>query len=341
MSRIPLGVGVIGLGVGAQHLRAFAGHPDCRIAAICDFNSARLDELAREFPRAKRYTHAEELIDDADLQIVSIASNDEDHARQVLHALRSGKHVFAEKPLCLSKDDLGAIVRAWRTAGGLRLSTNTVLRRSPRFRWLKEAILTGTLGTLFCIEGDYIYGRLQKLSHGWRGRISGYSVTLGGGIHIVDLILWLSGQRPVEVVSYGSNLGSTGSGFNGTDLVIALLRFESGLVAKVSANFASVYAHFHRLVVYGTRATFENLPAAVSASARLWRTRDEDAPPAPIDAPYPAVAKGALIPAFVDGVLGRGAPDVTEDEVFASIATCLAIDQAVAERRSVSIDYDY
>jgi predicted dehydrogenase len=341
MSRIPLGVGVIGLGVGEQHLRTFAGHPDCRIAAICDLDAARLEALGQEFPGARRYTSAEELIQDADVHIVSIASNDDDHARQILLALSCGKHVFAEKPLCLNQQDLHAIVRAWRRAGNLRLSTNTVLRRSPRFRWLKEAITAGKLGTLFCIEGDYVYGRLPKLIGGWRGRIPGYSVTLGGGIHIVDLVLWLSGQRPVEVIACGSSLGSAGSEFNGTDLVVALLRFQSGLIAKVSANFASVYAHFHRFMVYGTAATFENLPEAISSSARLWQARDGGAPPIAIDAQYPAVSKGALIPAFVDGVLGRGTPDVTEQEVFAGVAICLAIDQAVVLRRPVSIDYQF
>jgi len=334
-----IGVGVIGLGVGELHARAFAAHPACRVTALCDRNGAKLHDVAKSFAGAKRYEHAAELIAAPDVEIVAVASNDDDHAAQIVASLREGKHVFSEKPLCLTSEQLANIKGAWRAAS-VRLSTNTLLRRSPRFRWLKGAIDSGELGTVFCVEADYVYGRFHKLTSGWRGQIPDYSVMLGGGIHVVDLVLWLTGQRPVEAVAYRSDLGSRGTAFGGADLVVALLRFESGLVAKIGANFASHYAHFHRLFVYGTQGTFENVPAAISPAALLWKGRDGGPPPQRVETPYPAVEKGALIPAFVDAVIGRGEPDIVEDEVFACVETCLAIDRAAAERRPVRLDHE-
>jgi predicted dehydrogenase len=325
---------VIGLGVGEQHARAFAAHPACRVTALCDREPTKLEALASAFPGARRYARAEDLINDPSLSIVAVASQDDDHYRQVVRALEAGKHVFSEKPLCLRADELCDIERAWR-ASGRRLSTNTVLRRSARFRWLQQAVRAGRLGRLFSIEADYVYGRLHKLVNGWRGRIPNYSVTLGGGIHLVDLMLWIADERPVEVVAVGSDCASRGSGFSGNDLVTALLRFNSGLVAKVGANFASVHPHYHRIIVYGTDATFENTP---SGDARLWTSRDPQQPPEPVTA-SPVVGKGDLIPAFVDAVLGRGEPDVSEGDVFAAVSVCLAIDRAAAERRAVPVDY--
>jgi predicted dehydrogenase len=339
MSATPLGVGVIGLGVGEQHAHAFAAHADCRLIAVCDHDAAKLAQVAARLPPVRRYEDAAQLIDDPSIQIVSIASNDDDHAAQIVRALRLGKHVFSEKPLCLNAGEMHEIHAAWRASGGARLSTNTVLRRSARFRWVKQAIDSGLLGKVYCIEGEYVYGRLPKLVSGWRGRIPGYSVVLGGGIHVVDLALWMCGERPHEVVAWGSKLGGAGTGFTGTDLVMAMLRFESGLMVRIGCNFASVYPHHHRFVVHGTKATFENLPPAVSDSARLWVERDGGGPPQSIDAPYPGVAKGDLIPAFVTAVLGRGVPDVTEEEAFAGIAVCLAIERSLAEDQTVAIDY--
>lgn len=333
-----LGVGVIGLGVGEQHARAFAAHPDCRLQAICDFDPAKLESVGAVLPPARRYARAEELIDDPEVKIVSIASNDDHHAAQILRALRLGKHVFCEKPLCLEPAELREIVKAWRAAGGARLSTNTVLRRSPRYRWTRDAIRAGTLGRVFCIEADYVYGRLHKLMSTWRGKIPGYSVMLGGGIHMIDLVLWLTGERPVEVFAHSSRLGSAGTEFKGVDLVLAQLRFESGMLARIGANFASVYAHHHRLVVHGTAGTFENLPLAVSPSARLWTERDGGAPPLPVEE-TPKVAKGELIPAFVDAVLGRGEPDVTEREAFAAVSLCLAVEQSLEAGKPVAVEY--
>jgi len=331
-----LGVGVIGLGVGEQHAHAFADHAQCAVTALCDRIPARLAALAASFPNATPYADANDLIDDPSVSIVTVASNDDDHHAQIIRALRAGKHVFAEKPLCLRREELDEIRDVWRATGGLRLSTNTVLRRSPRFQWLREAIVAGRLGRVFSIEADYVYGRLSKLTHGWRGQIPNYSVVLGGAIHLVDLVLWMSRERPIEVMAVASDAGSRGSGFAGNDLVIALLRFESGLVARVGANFASVHPHFHRLLVYGTEATFENTPGD---RAHLWTSRDAAADPELVATAYPGVRKGDLVPAFVDAVLGRGEPDVTEDEVFAAVSVCLAIDESARDRRLVRVDY--
>jgi predicted dehydrogenase len=336
----PIGIGVIGLGVGEQHAHSYAAHPDCRLVAVCDRNPAQLAAVSERLPVCQLYHYAEDLIDDPEVEVVSIASNDDCHYAQIVRALRSGKHVFSEKPLCLSTDELRVIRDAWRKASGLRLSTNTILRRSPRFRWLKDAVASGQFGTVYCIEADYVYGRLHKLTDGWRGQIPDYSVMLGGGIHMVDLLLWISAQQPAEVMAYGSGLASRATSFQGNDLVLALLQFESGLVAKVGANFASVHPHFHRLLVYGTEATFDNSPETPSASARLWESRKPEQPPQAIEAAYPGIGKGDLIPAFIDAVCGRGEPDISEDEVFATVSVCLAIDQSLREQRLIRMNFE-
>jgi predicted dehydrogenase len=330
-----LGVGIIGLGVGEQHARGFAAHPDCRVAALCDRDAVKLNSIARDYPEARCYASAEDLIDDPAVEVVAVASQDDDHYGQIVRALEAGKHVFAEKPLCLDSIQLQDIANAWRRSGR-RLSTNTVLRRSARFRWIRDAAAAGRLGRLFSIDADYVYGRLHKLVDGWRGRIPNYSAMLGGGIHVADLVMWIAQERPSEVTAIASDLGSRGSGFAGNDLVTSLWSFESGLVARVGVNFASVYPHFHRFMVYGTMGTFENTPRG---DAWLWTSRDPAEPPEAVAASYPGVSKGDLIPAFVDAVTGRGEADVTEREAFDAVAVCLAIDRSAAERQPVHVTY--
>lgn len=336
-----IGVGVIGLGVGERHAHAFHRHPECEVRALCDHDAGRLDSVAGKFPGAHRYADAAALIDDPAVSVVSVASYDQDHHAQIVHALRAGKHVFAEKPLCLSTAQLDDIRDAWREGGGeVRLSTNTILRRSPRFAWLRDTIGRGDLGDVYCVEADYVYGRLHKLIDGWRGQIPGYSVMLGGGIHLVDLVLWLTGERPVQVTAFASGRASSGTGFRGNDMAMALLRFESGLLAKIGANFASVHPHFHRLLVYGTRATFENAAEHAAERALLWTGREAETVPEKVFQPYPGVDKGDMLPTFIDAVRGRGEPDVTEEEVFAAMATCLAVDDSIAAGGTpVSVSY--
>jgi predicted dehydrogenase len=330
-----LGVGVIGLGVGEQLAAAFDSHPDCRLVALCDLDEARLRSVGARYPSARCHTRAEALIDDQDVAIVAVASYDQDHAGHILGALAAGRHVFSEKPMCVSEGEAGAIREALARHPGVRLSSNTILRMSPRFRALRQEIVAGRMGRLYYAEADYNYGRLHKLTEGWRGRNPHYSVMLGGGIHMIDLLLWLVGSEVVEVSGYGNALASrtAESAFRGNDLAVGLLRFADGTVGKVAANFGCVYPHFHRLVVYGTEATFENaLPDALR-----YTSRDQRQPPAPVADSYPGMGKGDLIPSFVEALLGRGRPVVDESDVFAALSVCFAIDRAIASGRTEAV----
>ena len=332
-----LNVGVIGLGVGEQLARAFERHPDCRLLALCDANEAKLASVGEKFPAARRYATADALIDDPDIQIVVVASYDQDHARQILRALDRGRHVFSEKPVCTSLADAKAIRAALDRKPHLRLSSNTILRMSPRFRALKENIAARDMGDIYYAEADYNYGRLHKLTEGWRGQAPDYSVMLGGGIHMIDLLLWLMGGKVVEVSAYGNSSAgkSAGSSFAGNDLVVGLLHFNDGSIAKVAANFGCIFPHFPRLIVYGTKASYEHgLPYAAR-----YVSRDPAVPPERVMDEYPGMGKGDLIPSFVDAVTGRGKAIVNEQDVFAALSVCFAIDRSITSGRREAVEY--
>lgn len=327
--------GVIGLGVGEQHIAGYRRADDVQVVALCDRDPAKQAMAAAKYPECTFYEAADDLIADPNVEVVSIASFDHHHAPQVIRALDLGKHVFCEKPLCTTEAELSDIRAAWSRNPGVRLSTNTILRMSPRFRDLQRRIRCGELGRLYYAEADYNYGRLHKLKDGWRGQIPDYSVMLGGGIHMVDLLLWLSGRRVVEVIASGNKICSAGYGFTTPDLVVAILRFDDGMIGKVAANFGCVYPHFHKLTVYGTAATFEN----GRDTASLYNLRDPAAGgPERIDSAYPGIEKGDLIPGFINAVRGNGRAGIEEEEVFATMAVCLAIDRSLREGVPVSVD---
>ena len=323
MSR--LRAGIIGLGVGEQHIAGYREHPDAEVVAICDFDPQRLADVAARHPDLRADADPEAILDDPGIDVVSICSYDQFHFEQVQRALGTGKHVFVEKPLCQTEGQARAIVASLRSNPELRLSSNLPLRRSPRFVELRERLEAGELGQLYYAEGDYDYGRLWKITEGWRGDLEEYSVILGGAVHLVDLLLWLTGERVAEVTgAAGNQIVSAGTKFSADDLVVALLRFESGAVAKIGANFGCVHPHFHGLKLYGTDGTFINgIPEAT-----LWRRDDGDYASEPVDTAYPGVAKGVLLHSFVEAILTGSRPAVTEDEVFEALAVCFAIERA-------------
>lgn len=329
-----LRAGIIGLGVGESHIEGYRRHPACEVVALAEFDADKAAAAREKYPEMRVHESAERLIDDPTIDVISIASFDTYHSDQVIRSLNAGKHVFVEKPLCLTESEFAAIRTAHRTRPDLILSSNVILRRSPRFLDLKQRIAAGELGQIFNLEGDYNYGRIHKLTEGWRGTEPYYSVVHGGGVHIVDLLEWLAGDRVVEVSAFGNRIATEGSKFHHDSTVVAILRFDGGAVGKMTANFGCVFPHFHRLAIYGTKASFVQEPD----DARLYRSRDPAARWEVLSTPYPAVAKGDLIPSFVAAVLGEGEADVTTADVFRTMALCLAIERAARTGNTVYVD---
>jgi predicted dehydrogenase len=234
----------------------------------------------------------------------------------------------------LHEAEAQSIAALLRKPGAPRLSTNVPLRRSARFLLVRGLIASGELGELFHLEGDYDYGRRHKLTDGWRGRIPYYSVVLGGGIHVVDLLTWMSGLRVTEVVAAAANrIATRGTAFRHDDFVTATLRTETGATMKINANLGSVSPHFHGVRIYGDEGTFVNgLP-----DAQLHRRRGDEAVTEVIDAPYPGVAKSVLIAPFIDSIVDGTPPAVSEQEMFDVLAICFAIERAVASGGPVEV----
>ena len=328
MTRI-LNAGVIGLGVGARHVPGYEAGGRARVVALCDFDAAKRQEVGAQYPGRRMTADAGDILNDPNIEIVSIASFDNHHRDQVVAAIESGKHVFVEKPLCQTVEEFHAILAALKANPGIKLSSNLILRRTPRFLELRRRIQAGKLGQLYYLEGDYAYGRLHKILSGWRADIPFYSVMHGGGIHIIDLLLWLSGGQVEEVFAYGNRITTEGTLFRHNDLAAALLKFRNGMVAKVTANFGSVAPHHHRLSVYGTEGTFEQGHAATA----YFHSRDPAAAPEPVTDAYPGAAKGDMLPSFIAHILDGTPPDVSTQDVLTAMAVSLAIEQSLASGR--------
>lgn len=320
-----------------RHALAYDVHPRTRVEVLCDFSPEKLETAGRMMPGARLTDNAAEVLADPNVDLVSVASYDDGHYSQVKTALEAGKHVMVEKPLCLYFDQAAEIREMLARRPGVRLSSNLVLRTAPRFIRLKKEIDSGSFGRLYHIEADYLWGRLFKLTSGWRKDMEFYSIIYGAAVHMIDLVLWLTGRRPVEVVGYGSNLATRDSGFRYNDFAVALLRFEDGLTAKIGAHGGCVHPHFHRLEIFGTSRTF------LSNQRRTWLIdeADEKAQWLEVGEDYPAKDRRALaVTSFVESILDADrSPLVGAEDVFDAMSVCFAAEKAVTEGGPVTIEY--
>jgi len=330
-----LKVGVIGLGAGEKHVEAYVEHPACEVVALCDFSEEKIRTIRQIYPSFKIVKDADEILKDRNIDIISVASYDNYHYEQVVKALDNEKHIFVEKPLCLYREEAVNLRKLLKNKPHLKFSSNLILRKSPRFQKLKEIIGKEELGNIYYLEGDYNYGRLDKLTDGWRGDIDFYSVVYGGGVHIVDLMLWLTNDSVEEVFSYGNKIATQKTKFKYNDLCVSVLKFKSGIIGKIACNFGCVFPHFHNFVVYGTTGTYIN----DFKYGRLIKSRNKEDKEYKVLENYTDIDKGALVNNFIDSILNKTTPEVSVEAVFKAMSVCFAMEESSNTSNKVKVKY--
>jgi len=133
---------VIGLGgQGRHHAKAFASLDDCDVAAVCDVDPKRRARAAKELPNTERVEQVEDfraILDDPQIDSVSVATPDHWHASIALAAMKAGKHVYVEKPCCHNVHEGVLLVEAARRYGvcvqhGTQSRSGEGIREAVRF----------------------------------------------------------------------------------------------------------------------------------------------------------------------------------------------------------------
>ena len=330
-----MNIGIIGLGVGEKHIAGYQNIPKCKIKAVCDIDHKKLKEVADRNGITERYHDYRKITEDPEIEVISICSYDDVHTEQAVSALENGKHVMIEKPIAVSKEQADLLVSAYQSSNRL-MTSNLILRCCPRFKHIKDEIEAGNLGELFYMEGDYIHAVPEKIMEGWRGEISFYSLIFGGGVHMIDLIRWYADEEVESVCAMGSNKETRHTGYPFDDTNVLLLKFPSGLLAKVLVSLTPQHPKFHALKIYGNKATFENR----LENGIIYRG-NEVALQEIIEKPYPGMEKGDLLPNFIAAIREEEKLFVHAREVFNVMDICLAAQESRHTQQFVNVKYRY
>ena len=328
-----LKIGVIGLGVGEQHIIGYQRIPNVEVTDICDIDPSVLKIVGDRNDVPNRHQDYKQITENPNIDVVSIASYDNCHAIQAISAFENGKHVMIEKPLALNRHEAEAILRAQQDSGRF-LSSNLILRKSPRFQELKNWIAKGYFGEIVTIEGDYLHQILWKLTQGWRGEMEFYCVTYGGGIHMIDLMRWLLDEEIVEVCGMSNKKLTRGSKFNFDDTVTNLLKFKSGTVGRTTSNLGAQRPQIHGLSVYGTEKSFIN----DTPHAKLFHG-DNSEDIEIVETNYPGIDKFGLLPDFISSIRNGDEPEVSAKDVFRVMDICFACYESLKAKKTVNVDY--
>ncbi len=140
-----LNIGVIGIAhQGRYNLDNVAGE---NIVALCDVNDTYLKEVAGKFPQAKTYNDFRRLLELKDIDAVVVATPDHTHAVATVGALRSGRHVYSEKPLTRTLSECRAVMNAARESKKAT-QLGTQIHAGTNYRRTVELVQSGVIGPI-------------------------------------------------------------------------------------------------------------------------------------------------------------------------------------------------
>ncbi len=253
-----LRAGVIGLGMGWNHLNGYMTHPDVEVVAIADRLESKREAVKREYPGIpKLYSEGIDLIKNEKLDILSVAVPNNQHKDLTVAGLKAGANVLCEKPMALNTAEALEMLETAKKLN-LKLGIDFSYRFNPQSRAMKALVEEGRLGEIY-------FGRSVWLRRrGVPGLVSGFNTKgaagawffdkqqSGGGplidlgVHRLDLALWLMGYPEVDYV-----MGNTycklakemakkyQQNYSVEDFACAMIKFKNGAMLELEASWAS------------------------------------------------------------------------------------------------------
>ena len=239
--------GVVGLGMGQNHVHGYRSHPGAELVAVADIDPVRLEEIGRKkLGVEKCYSTLTEMLKNEDLDIVSIATPNKFHAPLTIEALKAGCHVLCEKPMAMSVKEAEEMIRVAKNVGK-RIMIDFSYRTSEQSVALKKAVESGILGDIYFARTQWLRRRGAPLgTQGWfrKKELSGGGPLLDLGVHRLDLALWLMNYpKPVWVMGSTYNhlaqqlQAQDGHQYDVEDLAVALIKFENGATLELEASW--------------------------------------------------------------------------------------------------------
>ncbi len=265
-----LGFGILGAGLVAPfHAKSVSDAEGGRMVAFCDIDRERADKRAAEYG-ARAYYSLEEMLEDPEIDVVSVALPNHLHHDAVVQCARAGKHVITEKPPAMSLRETDDMIQACKEAG-VKLACAVQSRLRKAVQAMKQAVGSGRFGKLLHADAFIKWFRTQEYYHSdpWRSsRRSGAGVTVQHAFHYIDLLQYLAGPAS-RVQARMANLAHPSVRLE--DTLLAFVDFECGAQGVIEGSTALWPGTDARIELNGTDGT----AIVVGERMATWQFRDE------------------------------------------------------------------
>ena len=224
---------LVGLGNAGftLHLPALAGIPSARVVGACDPDEARRRRAQAAF-HVPVFADFDSMMETVQADLVVVGTPPDTHAHYCLEAFRRGAHVICEKPFVSSLDEADQVLAAAESAHRF-VALNHEFREMPIFRALRDEIATPGSGGLVFAQVWQLMDLPPWAEPGWRGQMLQRTL-YEAGVHLVDFLMALFGEKPVAVQAATSSCGVRESESDAMALVT--LEFSRGRLAQIVQN---------------------------------------------------------------------------------------------------------
>lgn len=326
---------VVGLGWwGRQMVTCLQkGSDKIRPAGAVDTDPASARIFAEE-KGVELVTDIRKALDDPAVDALILCIPHSLHEEYILRGAAAGKHVFCEKPLCLTRAGAERAVAACEEAGVV-LGIGHERRFEGPMIEIKRMIEAGELGTPMHAEANFSHDKFESLDPGnWRGSPAEAPAAgmTGMGVHLTDAHINILGPVAKVYAVTARRVLPLHTG----DVVSVLLKFESGASGTISAISATPF--YGRFTVFGSQAWVEarddEHPEAGGVT-HLTVCRKGGKPETRDYPPRDTVL--ANLEAFADAIEGRGRYPFTREEKIANVAVLEAITRSAETGRPVKL----
>ena len=257
-----LKVGVIGTGMmGADHIRRLSTIiANAQVVAVSDVDTEQAKRVAEAAGGARVHADGHDLIADAEVDAVLIASPGFTHAEYTIAGIQAGKQVFCEKPLAPTGEECMRVLEAEEAAGRRLVQVGFMRRYDAGYQGLKQVVEAGTIGAPLQVHCRHRNASVPE----------SYTTFMGptdSAVHEIDVTRWLLGQEIVAVTIFAPK--RTSNAFpHLQDPQFFLFETDQGVLIDVELFVNCQYGYDVRCELVGEQGTAElPVPALVSVKA--------------------------------------------------------------------------
>ena len=326
----------IGMKFGMCHVEGAMSY-GAEIGALCDSNEENLKFAGERYniPEEKRFTDYHDIINNENINVVTVAIPDQQHKQVSIEMLKAGKHVLCEKPLALTREDVTEIIKVANESES-KFMVGQICRFTPAFIKAKEIIDAGTIGEIYYVESEYAHDYMYLVEN-WRVDPNRHGV-IGGGCHAVDLLRWLAGD-PTEVMAYGTHKLLPTVPYD--DATVAIMKFPNDVIGKVFVSTGCKRDYTMRTLIYGTKGTI--ICDNTSPTMQLFTIGEDEMAHEPeiIDIEVNNHNAAKEFSVFAEAILNNTPVTTDALEGAKTVEVCLSIVKSAKIGKPVNPDYNF